>query len=1280
MKQLYKRVLSCLLCSALLIGLLSTSGVLAANESLDNFAGRNVYKENMFSDVAADAWYAKNVQSAYTMGLMYGKSNSRFDPEGNITLAETIAIAARLHSIFHSKRDDFIQDTPWYQVYVEYAMDTGLIEEAYSDYSRTVTRAEFAQIIGQALPDKALRVIGNVPDGAIPDVRLDDVNGQMIYKLYRAGVLTGNDEKGTFTPNRPIRRCEIAAIVSRMADADLRIALDLHTEAIRTPVHNSSPEPEPEPDYKVFSIITDDCSTLNNVYAFSDAAAFVVDGTNVGNVGDDFRFQMASLQADYIIYQANTDIKAAAITAYYHGDTTDTEGLKHYDLFSSEDGINWKEISTSDVAPELVQGIADTIDWYGYRFTVEELPPNTRFLRIQWPVGYTVGYATELGNVSLTVAGENGAFVQAEPANPAALLADIQRYTDLLAVIIEGADIGDTIPGAKNEFQHYLDAALELYKSGTTDSRTILIEQSRLKKAYERLLGLKHQPGDVNLALLPAIEQAQALLSGAVEGSKIGQYESGAKAALEASIAAAQTISAENNLTESDLCAAVNTLRRAMSEFGAKKNQPELPAAYQSENNFTEFVTRDGDQLMIGDAELQFASVNMASTWGIQHPSWKNTDIMRAPTAYEQEDLLKTVRLLGGQVARTYVFPIQRGATTKYENSVYLLNDDGTLNDEEFAVIDQMLALANQYGVRLIIPLIDQWEHHGGIRQFVEIFGEDGSPDSAFYQDATIVAAFKNYISQILNHTNSITGVAYKDDMAILAWETGNELNAPEEWTAEIAAHIKSVDTNHLVMDGTYGISDRALFDGNVDIVSNHYYNPSSVTEYAERYMRDALKADGKKAFVVGEYGNSSNIQNEINLMDAVAEKGTSGSLIWCLYGHSNDGGFSADTDLHYPGKNESQAVLMEHLRQLAFSLQGVEVPPTLALDAPVLLPIETQFEIVWRGSAGAESYRLERSIDQSEWTTVAAGFKEGSGMAHIPASDPTVVIGQTYYYRVVAVNGSIESTPSNTVAFMPTLTADVRDLQALIAQAETLLAVENEEEYLDGAAFILERATKIARNTYASAYAAPTQDEVDASEKNLLMAIETFHESKRGAPATVLYDNMSTFGTASPMCTQMYGMEIDSGYTGLPGKSAVEHPTIRRSIDCSDGWLIYYSEEPITRAAVNCFIHGSTNDTSKLEIWGSKTGEDGTYVNLNANPDEGVYYESYYWYGYTYTANMDESEGYHFIKVLLKAYKTTFDITWNWTRFVCWLLRTRVVRSIPTILVLAIRTTRLGL
>lgn len=70
----------------------------------------------------------------------------------------------------------------------------------------------------------------------------------------------------------------------------------------------------------------------------------------------------------------------------------------------------------------------------------------------------------------------------------------------------------------------------------------------------------------------------------------------------------------------------------------------------------------------------------------------------------------------------------------------------------------------------------------------------------------------------MLTRVNSFTGIAYKDDPTIFAWELMNEPRCQsdlsgkpiQDWTAEMAAYVKSIDSKHLVevgLEGFYGNS-----------------------------------------------------------------------------------------------------------------------------------------------------------------------------------------------------------------------------------------------------------------------------------------------------------------------------------------------------------------------------------------------------------------------------------------------------------------------------------------
>lgn len=213
-----KKRLTALTLVLLLILSLST-GALAAG--LGNFQKVNAFKNGQFTDLSGAHWGYDNVKTAYEYGLMKGESDSLFAPDSNLTVAATITMAARLHSIYQTGRESFVQGNPWYQCYVDYAMENGLITGEYANYDAQIQRWEFAQILGRALPDSVLPAVNQVDDGAIPDVASALSFAPDVYRLYRAGILTGS-EGGAFAPYSKILRSEAAAIISRMVDSSLR--------------------------------------------------------------------------------------------------------------------------------------------------------------------------------------------------------------------------------------------------------------------------------------------------------------------------------------------------------------------------------------------------------------------------------------------------------------------------------------------------------------------------------------------------------------------------------------------------------------------------------------------------------------------------------------------------------------------------------------------------------------------------------------------------------------------------------------------------------------------------------------------------------------------------------------------------------------------------------------------------------------------------------------------------------------------------------------------------
>lgn len=224
----------CVLCLALACLLtLCTATFASAYQcvGLDNFEKSLQYQSNVFSDVSSSQWYYENVASVYEYGLMSGKGSNKFDPLGKLTIAETITVTVRMNCIYNFGEpfytDDSTESATWYEPYVAYAQEFGIIDGAYPSYTPPATRAQFAQILANSIDPIDLEATNIVDDGAIPDVPMSADYADAVYLLYRAGILAGSDSKGTFNPDSTITRAEAAAIITRIVDPSLRKSIEL---------------------------------------------------------------------------------------------------------------------------------------------------------------------------------------------------------------------------------------------------------------------------------------------------------------------------------------------------------------------------------------------------------------------------------------------------------------------------------------------------------------------------------------------------------------------------------------------------------------------------------------------------------------------------------------------------------------------------------------------------------------------------------------------------------------------------------------------------------------------------------------------------------------------------------------------------------------------------------------------------------------------------------------------------------------------------------------------
>lgn len=193
----------------------------AASVGMSNFQRVNPYSVGQFTDVAEEDWFSTDVGTVYELGLMSGEADDYFNADGQVTVVQAIVMAVRLHSIYSTGSGEFSEGAPWYQPYVDYAKEHGIIT-GDPDPSAAATRAQFADILSRAIPADDLQPVNEVAENAIPDVKTGDPCADSIYMLYRAGIVTGSNSRFAFYPNSTISRAEAAAIIARMADKGLR--------------------------------------------------------------------------------------------------------------------------------------------------------------------------------------------------------------------------------------------------------------------------------------------------------------------------------------------------------------------------------------------------------------------------------------------------------------------------------------------------------------------------------------------------------------------------------------------------------------------------------------------------------------------------------------------------------------------------------------------------------------------------------------------------------------------------------------------------------------------------------------------------------------------------------------------------------------------------------------------------------------------------------------------------------------------------------------------------
>ncbi|KAL6766264.1 hypothetical protein ACKKBG_A35330 [Auxenochlorella protothecoides x Auxenochlorella symbiontica] len=195
----------------------------------------------------------------------------------------------------------------------------------------------------------------------------------------------------------------------------------------------------------------------------------------------------------------------------------------------------------------------------------------------------------------------------------------------------------------------------------------------------------------------------------------------------------------------------------------------------------------------------------------------------------------------------------------------FLTTSAGQYDEQIFQGFDFVLDEAAKYNIKLTPILLNLWIDDG-VPLFEKFCGSDSSnyrPTPSidlriettlnaserlqtpykWYTDPDCRQYVKDFITKVVTRVNTINGIAYKDDPTIFSWNMLNEPRCkycgPEavtEWYHDIAAHLKSVDPNHLVTTGEEGFFDESSSFVAADPTDGNKWGPRSGQDFVANH------------------------------------------------------------------------------------------------------------------------------------------------------------------------------------------------------------------------------------------------------------------------------------------------------------------------------------------------------------------------------------------------------------------------------------------------------------
>ncbi|MFD7989115.1 cellulase family glycosylhydrolase [Kitasatospora indigofera] len=360
-------------------------------------------------------------------------------------------------------------------------------------------------------------------------------------------------------------------------------------------------------------------------------------------------------------------------------------------------------------------------------------------------------------------------------------------------------------------------------------------------------------------------------------------------------------------------------------------------AAEAGRRSAGDFVTARRGVLRLGGETFRFGGTNCYYLHQQSH--------------YMIDSVLDDAAAMGLTVVRAWAF-----ADGTEKSARPLQPKPYSYDEAAFDSLDYAVHKAGELGLRLVLPLVNNWPDYGGMQQYVNWFL--GLPDDSygegvnhdrFYTDKAVKDCYKAYAKFVIRRRNRYTGLRYCDDPTVMAFELANEPRCRSDksgatllaWAGEMSAHVKSLAPRQLLAvgdEGFYGEAGQADYpysdyEGTpwkklvslpaVDYATVHVYPQNwgetsgakpgtDATGWGTKWINDHLR-DGRalgKPVVVEEFGLQIDAGRDIPdsaardrayaaWTDAVRTGGGAGDQFWLLTSRVDDGSFYPDYDGH---------------------------------------------------------------------------------------------------------------------------------------------------------------------------------------------------------------------------------------------------------------------------------------------------------------------------------------------------------------------------------------------